>query len=202
MVNPALCVSCGICVGACPSSTPFRRTQDLKTGIDLPEYTLAELRERTIVAARGLVGPARVLVLACQHGGGATHPGVVSLPCVAMAPPSLIDYILSKNLADGVVVAGCAERACFNRLGIVWTEQRFAQQRDPYLRTRVPRERVGTVWTSDLEISRFEAELGRFVARIAALPPARPVSPPAPRDPPEIAAQPEPHAVETRSGPP
>ena len=26
-VNPSLCVSCGICVGACPSSTPFRRTR-------------------------------------------------------------------------------------------------------------------------------------------------------------------------------
>ena len=34
------------------------------------------------------------------------------LPCVAMAPPSLIDYVLSRNLADGVVVAGCAESAC------------------------------------------------------------------------------------------
>ena len=35
-VNPSLCVSCGICVGSCPSSTPFRRSQELKTGIDLP----------------------------------------------------------------------------------------------------------------------------------------------------------------------
>ena len=43
-----------------------------------------------------------------------------------MAPPSLIDFVLSHDLADGVVVAGCAESACFNRLGIAWTEQRFA----------------------------------------------------------------------------
>jgi coenzyme F420-reducing hydrogenase delta subunit len=168
----------------------------------IPEYPLAELRERTIVAARSLAGPARVLVLACQHGGGATHPGAVSLPCVAMAPPSLIDYVLSKKLADGVVVAGCAERACFNRLGVAWTEQRFAQQRDPYLRTRVPRDRVGTVWTSDLELSRFKAELGRFAARIAALPPARSASPPQmPQEPLETAAQGGPDTTEARSEP-
>jgi ferredoxin/coenzyme F420-reducing hydrogenase delta subunit len=198
-VNPALCVSCGICVGACPSSTPFRRTQDLKTGIDLPDYSLADLRERTIAAAQVLAGPARVLVFACEHGGGATYPGRVPLPCVAMAPPSLIDYVLSKKLADGVVVAGCAERACFNRLGIVWTEQRFAQRRDPYLRTRVPRDRVTTVWTSILEFSRFKEELGRFAAKIAVLPPLKAISSPPPKKLLEIAAEPDP--VENRNGP-
>ena len=66
------------------------------------------------------------------------------MPCVAMAPPSLIDFILSRDLADGVAVAGCAESACYNRLGIKWTEQRFAGERDPYLRARVPRERIAT----------------------------------------------------------
>jgi hypothetical protein len=79
-----------------------------------------------------------------------------------MAPPSLIDFVLSKNLADGVVVAGCAESACFHRLGVAWTEQRFAGERDPYLRARVPRDRLKTIWASALESSRFERELGRL----------------------------------------
>ena len=200
-VNPALCVSCGICVGACPSSTPFRRTQDLKTGIDLPDYSLVDLRERTIAAARALAGPARLLVFACEHGGGATYPGRVPLPCVAMAPPSLIDYVLSKKLADGVVVAGCAQRACFNRLGIILTEQRFAQQRDPYLRTRVPRDRVTTVWTSIFEFSRFKEELGRFAAKIAVLPPLKAISSPPAKKLLEIVARLEPDPVENRNGP-
>jgi ferredoxin len=134
-VNPSLCVSCGICVGACPSSTPFRRTEDLRTGIDLPEYSLKELRERVLAVAGGLTGPGRVLVLACEHGAaGGRLEGTVVLPCVAMAPPSLIDFVLSRDLADGVAVAGCAESACYNRLGVKWTEERFAAQRDPYLR--------------------------------------------------------------------
>ena len=150
-VDPSLCVSCGICVGACPSSTPFRRSEDLKTGIDLPDYSLKELRERVIAAAGTLTKPGRVLVLACEHGAaGGRLDGTVVMPCVAMMPPSLIDFVLSRDLADGVAVAGCAESACYNRLGIQWTEQRFAGQRDPYLRARVPRDRIATIWASAL----------------------------------------------------
>jgi ferredoxin/coenzyme F420-reducing hydrogenase delta subunit len=170
-VSPSLCVACGICMGACPSSTPFRRTQDLKTGIDLPEYSLSMLRERTVAAAAALQEKPRILIFACDHGGAASHAGVVPLPCVAMIPPSLIDFVLSRNLADGVVVAGCAESACFNRLGVVWTKQRFTAQRDPYLRARVPRERVATIWTSALARRQFTAALADFARRVAALPP-------------------------------
>ena len=94
-----------------------------------------------------------------------------------MAPPSLIDYALSKDLADGVVIAGCAESACFHRLGVAWTKARVAGQRDPYLRARVPRERVRMIWTSALERRRFEAELKAFAAQITQLAPARLRSP-------------------------
>ncbi len=170
-VNPALCVSCGICVGACPSSTPFRRSTELRTGIDLPDNSLRLLRERVIAAAAAQQELPRLLVLACDHGGGAAHVGAtVALPCVAMAPPSLIDFILSRNLADGVVVAGCAESACYHRLGVAWTKQRFNGTRDPYLRARVPRERLATIWTSALEARRFEKELAAFRRVVAMLP--------------------------------
>jgi ferredoxin/coenzyme F420-reducing hydrogenase delta subunit len=177
-VNPSLCVSCGICVGSCPSSTPFRRSEELKTGIDLPEYSLRELRERVTDTASRLSGPGRVLVLACEHGAAAGRiRDTVVLPCVAMAPPSLIDFILSRDLADGVVVAGCAESACYNRLGIQWTEQRFAAERDPYLRARVPRDRIATVWASALAVGTAEAAISEFAARVGAMAPKRLRSP-------------------------
>jgi ferredoxin/coenzyme F420-reducing hydrogenase delta subunit len=173
-VNPSVCVSCGICVGACPSSTPFRRSSELRTGIDLPDNSLRSLRERVVAAAAGFKDSPRLLILACDHGAGAARVGsTVTLPCVAMAPPSLIDFILSRNLADGVVVAGCAENACYHRLGITWTKQRFDCARDPYLRTRVPRERIAMIWTSQLEPKRFAKELDGFRRFIAALPPTR-----------------------------
>ena len=169
-VNASLCTSCGICVGACPSSTPFRRSEELRTGIDLPDYNLKTLRERTIEAAKMLGGSNRALVFACEHGGARSLDGVVRLPCVAMAPPSLFDFVLSRDLADGVVIAGCAESACFNRLGIAWTRQRIAGTRDPYLRTRVPRERIAVVLGSALEARRVAAEIATFAEKLATFP--------------------------------
>jgi ferredoxin len=172
LVNASLCVSCGICVGSCPSSTPFRRTAELRTGIDLPDLPLQALREQTERVAAALTGPARVLILACQHGAAAAHAGgAIKMPCVGMIPPSLIDYVLSRGLADGVVVAGCAERSAYHRLGVAWTRERIAGERDPYLRARVPRARLATIWASRTEQRRFSRELGEFAAALAALPP-------------------------------
>ncbi|MCL5778951.1 cytochrome b N-terminal domain-containing protein [Limibaculum sp. FT325] len=169
-VNAARCVACGICMGACPSSTPFRRSGELITGIDLPDRPLAALRADAIAASGALAGAGRVLTLACAHGAAGAAPGRIILPCVAMAPPSLVDFIISRGLADGVAVAGCAERDCFNRLGVAWTRARFARERDPYLRARVPRERVLTVWAGPSERPRLEAELSAFAGRLATLP--------------------------------
>ncbi|WP_011578753.1 MULTISPECIES: cytochrome b N-terminal domain-containing protein [Chelativorans] len=169
-VSTDLCVSCGICMGSCPSSTPFRRTVELKTGIDLPGQPLREVRDSVAAASSELRGDGRVMVLACEHGAGSGAIGaVVTFPCVAMIPPSLIDFILSRNLADGVIVAGCGESVCYNRLGVEWTKQRFAGARDPYLRKRVPRERLATIWASPFETNRFEAEKAAFAERLQGL---------------------------------
>lgn len=189
-VSADLCVSCGICMGSCPSSTPFRRVQDLKTGIDLPGQPLSEVRESVIAAAAELKGEHRVMVLACEHGaGGADIGGVVTFPCVAMVPPSLIDFALSKNLADGIVVAGCSESACYNRLGVEWTKQRFAGARDPYLRKRVPRDRLATIWASPFEGGRYETEKTAFTARLATLEKTAPTLMQAEEDKPRLEAE-------------
>ena len=172
-VDADLCVSCGICMGSCPSSTPFRRQADLKTGIDLPGQPLAAVRGSVTAASAELAGEARTMVLACEHGAGSGEmKGVVTFPCIAMIPPSLIDYILSKDLADGVVIAGCGEGSAYNRLGIDWTRQRFAGERDPYLRKRVPRERFATILASPFEAARYEAEKAAFGEKLKGL--ARP----------------------------
>jgi coenzyme F420-reducing hydrogenase delta subunit len=171
-VNAARCVACGICMGSCPSSTPFRRWGGLVTGIDLPDRPLAGLRAEVIEAASALAGPGRVLTLACEHGaGGALAAGRVVLPCVAMAPPSLFDFIISRGLADGVCIAGCADRECWNRLGGAWTRARIARERDPFLRERVPRERLVMVWAGPSNGRRLAAESNAFATRLAAIEP-------------------------------
>jgi ferredoxin/coenzyme F420-reducing hydrogenase delta subunit len=162
------CVSCGICTGSCPSSTPFRSTGPLDTGIDLPDVTFASMREWLHeLTAQDATSP-RLLVIGCWHGAaGARGEDVLSLPCVAAAPPSLIDYALSRGLVDGVVVAGCSESACYNRLGVEWMQQRIAGERNPYLRSRVPRERILSVWASPAEAARLDREINAFKVRLA-----------------------------------
>jgi ferredoxin/coenzyme F420-reducing hydrogenase delta subunit len=169
IVDPDKCVSCGICTGSCPSSTPFRNTDTLHTGIDLPDLTFSDMRERVHAIAAMLTEHPRVLIVGCWHGAGGSGAGTLQLPCVAMAPPSLMDYVLSRDLADGVAIAGCAESACYNRLGVEWTRQRVAGERNPYLRRRVARERVAMIWASPEERMRFAQEIDDFKARLAAL---------------------------------
>jgi len=165
-------VACGICMGSCPSSTPFRRVGPLITGIDLPDRRLEQVRAEVIAAAADLSGSGRVMTIACDHGAAAApEKGRVVLPCVAMAPPSLFDFILSRDLADGVCIAGCAERECYNRLGGKWTEERIARTRDPQLRKRVPRERLLTVWEGPSAGAVLDHSLHDFSERLAAMGP-------------------------------
>jgi coenzyme F420-reducing hydrogenase delta subunit len=128
---------------------------------------------RADVDAEGarLTGRARVMVFGCMNTTGISHlrtetVGVVKLNCSGQLPPAFIDYVLSRNLADGVIVAGCSENACHNRFGINWTMDRLAGRRDPYLRARVPRERLMTVWAGRLGGRSLEKAMSRFAQEL------------------------------------
>jgi quinol-cytochrome oxidoreductase complex cytochrome b subunit/coenzyme F420-reducing hydrogenase delta subunit len=176
VVANELCTSCGICVGACPTSTPYRRTTALIPGIDLPQRGIQELRHKTLAAAASLSGNARVILYGCNQGPDLTKvqdPGVavLTLPCIAMLPPSFLDFIITRRHADGVFLAGCAEGDCHYRLGIEWTQQRLAGERDPYLRKRVPRERISVSWCGITHGRKLEHELADFQTRLRTLSP-------------------------------
>ncbi|MGD2083317.1 MAG: cytochrome b N-terminal domain-containing protein [Chromatiales bacterium] len=178
VVSPDLCTSCGICVGACPTSTPFRRTTELIPGIDLPGLPVQRLRDVTVEAAADLRGDARVIVYGCSHGPdleGLKSEGVavVMLPCAAMLPPSFLDFVITRDHADGVFLTGCAEGCCHYRIGIEWMQQRLAGDRDPYLRKRVPRERIGECWAGLARRGALAPALKAFRERIGTLPPVR-----------------------------
>jgi ferredoxin/coenzyme F420-reducing hydrogenase delta subunit len=170
-VDPDLCTACGICAGACPTATPFRRTTELVAGIDMPLLPVRALRQRALDVMAPLSGPDRVLVYACRGGSdpGALETagvGVVTLPCVGALPPSFIDFAISRRHADGVMLVGCAAGDCYQRLGIDWVEQRLAGQRDPYLRGRVPRDRVITIWAGPRDGAKLARRLAAFRARL------------------------------------
>ena len=116
VVDPTVCMSCGLCVGSCPTATPFRRHSALSPGIDMPDLTAALLREQIIQTSADLEGEKRVIVFTCRENESSSknakkltdsNTAVVKLICAAQLPPSFIDFILSRDLADGVMISGC-----------------------------------------------------------------------------------------------
>ena len=167
VVDADLCVSCGICVGACPTASPFRSRSPLLPGIDLPSLPAAAMREWMIAAASSLTGDKRILTFTCRGSSAADElraagEAFVDVECMGQIPPPFIDYILSRDIADGIFLAACNGNGCHYRLGIEWTEQRINRQRDPRLRKRVDERRIAAAWRD------FPAHAGRLIDQIDA----------------------------------
>ena len=176
VVDPSLCTSCGICVGACPTATPYRRQSDLIPGVDLPDFPVRDLRETLLKVSSELKGNDRVLVFGCDHGPEldklkSDGVGVIKLPCISMLPPSFIDYILSRHHAEGVFMTGCSADSCFHRFGVQWMEERLAGKRDPYLRKRVPLERIEKCWGEKISLKELNQRIGNFRSALQVMPP-------------------------------
>jgi coenzyme F420-reducing hydrogenase delta subunit len=166
VVDADLCASCGICVGSCPSSTPFRSGAQLLTGIDMPQLPIDALRRRLEEGLATLMGGRKIVVIGCDHcapvdklaGADVT---TLSLICTGMLPPSFVEYAL-RGGASGVLVTGCVEGACAFRLGTRWTEERLAGEREPHLRASVPRERLASAWLPAGDERALSAALDTF----------------------------------------
>lgn len=165
------CVSCGICVGACPSSTPFRGEAEYVSGIEMPTLLMSRLRTAMMDEVARLEGDQRVVVVGCDNAADIEElrgkgVAVMSLPCTAMLPPSFIEYVLHEHQVDGVFITGCRENDCYHRMGGQWTEQRLAATREPRLRSRAERERVGKFWASSADFDELMSELEAFRASL------------------------------------
>ncbi|MCG3169487.1 MAG: Cytochrome b6 [Pseudomonadales bacterium] len=167
LVDPDRCTACGICAGSCPSATPFRHVEELVSGIEIPGYPVDRLLDDAMAKVDTLGGEARVMVFGCDHALAIERierEGVValSLPCVGMLPPSFVDYIARQDKVDGVLVSGCCSGDCFYRKGNTWTEERFASQRMPHLRTSAGHDKVKVSWAGIFEGERLAADIEEF----------------------------------------
>jgi coenzyme F420-reducing hydrogenase delta subunit len=180
-----LCASCGVCVGACPSATPFRSGERLATGIDMPQQPIDGLRQ---ALERALAEPystaTRIVVFGCDCGvrvETVTMPGVIplTLGCAAMLPPSFVEYAI-RNGADGVVVSVCREGECAWRLGARWTIDRLVRVRAPRLRANVPARRLGVIEAGIGEEQMLLREVDRMQTVLSLLPRMHPSK--SPRD--------------------
>jgi coenzyme F420-reducing hydrogenase delta subunit len=171
VVNPAKCVGCGICLGACDSA-----------GILLGDQPVSVLGEavtwRLRAASAAGEGPP-VVVYACRlmgrlgetlsaDGSLAGVPGVtvMGLPCVGMLHPEMITKTLSAG-ARGVFVAGCVPENCSAREGSRWLAERLSGRRLPSLKG-LPEGRLVVRWYAPVEVDRFLRDLAAFQRRLAA----------------------------------
>jgi coenzyme F420-reducing hydrogenase delta subunit/quinol-cytochrome oxidoreductase complex cytochrome b subunit/ferredoxin len=166
IVDADHCASCGICAGACPSSTPFRSQERLVTGIDMPQQPVDVMRQQLEAKVAQLNGRTRLVVFGCQQGADvaaldATDTATLSLICTGMLPPSFIEYALRSGV-DGIIVTGCRDGGCDFRLGMEWTRERLARQREPHLRNLVPLDRLRLVHASRGDGKQLAAAVSEF----------------------------------------
>ena len=171
VVEDSLCAACGICVGSCHSSNPFRRSsKTLETGIDMPQFPIDEVRTRTREALAGTQGEVRVLLIGCQHALDAEqlkseNVAVLNLLCTGMMPPTLVEYALKQG-ADGVFVTGCRQGDCYYRYGNVWMDKRFEGVRKPVLRERADRSRIRVFRAAETDHKELLNRLAGFQRQI------------------------------------
>jgi ferredoxin len=179
IVDPQLCVSCGLCAGSC---APMAIGPPTRTGRMQLQASQAWLAERP--DTRGTV-----VVLVCGHNdlshdaALAAHPDLTLRPinCSGALHTSVIEQLLRLG-ARGVCIISCPERNCVNREGPKWLFERVYNDREAELPRRVERARICLINASAGERQRVWQEVQAFLERLsaAASPPSGQVLPQAP----------------------
>ena len=159
--NLELCAACGVCVGSCD-------VQAISIG-PLSRSALWTIVDRRIAAARERVPAGRVTIaFTCErHADQGARPylnpigsaaptealEVITLPCVASAPPDLVSHALDLGASEARVI-GCPPGDCARREGNVWTEGRLTRTRMPRLRRNYASAPIGLYWLPPDEFSR------------------------------------------------
>jgi quinol-cytochrome oxidoreductase complex cytochrome b subunit/coenzyme F420-reducing hydrogenase delta subunit len=178
VVNPAKCLGCGICVGACDSAGILLGEQP----VSLLGQAVTE-RLRSVSAAAS--GQPPVLVYTCRlmrNLSGRLGPDgaldglqgvtVMGLPCVGTLHPEMITKSLEAG-ARGVFVAGCVPEDCLYREGSQWLSERLQGRRPPSLKA-LPEARLRVRWYSPVEVRRFLADVRAFQGELLPGEAARP----------------------------
>lgn len=169
IVNPARCVSCGICAGSC---APM--------GVGPPPHTGRKqlVREQQRIAA-GVYHAGDIVVLACRHGGlaadarlaGISGVATHTIECAGNLHTSVIELVL-KGGAAGVFVLTCPPRNAPCREGPKWLSERVYNDREAELPARVDKRRVTIAGLSRGEWPMIVAEIESFRERLRGLAPA------------------------------
>jgi ferredoxin len=166
-VDPAKCVSCGICAGSC---APMGVGPPGRSGRD----QLALVRAELAPALDGAPRPSIVAVCCAQapraHVAALRERGAImhAVPCAGNLHSSVIEVLL-RGGAAGVLVCACAPRDCASREGPKWLNERLYHDREAELQPRVDRRRVRVVTFAAGERARSIAAFQEFRDELAAL---------------------------------
>jgi ferredoxin len=164
LVDPAKCVSCGICSGSC---APMGVGPEGRTGRD-------QLSEVKAFIDRVGPGAEDVVLVGCSQSAagwraedvGGAH--VFPVSCAGSMHTSVVEYLVRAG-TGGVIVVSCPPRDCWNREGVTWMEERLYNQREAELKDRVDRRRVRVVYAGEGEVPALEQEIDLFRAQVRTL---------------------------------
>ena len=166
LVNPAACVSCGICAGSC---APMGVGPPDRTGRD----QLSRVKE--FVRQHPDAGNDIVLV-ACGRSAAGARAGNDArrfpVSCAGNLHSSVVEYLVRSG-ARGVLVVACPTRDCWGREGPKWLVERLFHEREAELKARVDRRRVRVAhasafdrWSLQTAMDDFARELARLDAAV------------------------------------
>ncbi|PID85367.1 MAG: hypothetical protein CSB13_08585 [Chloroflexi bacterium] len=163
--DPKLCVSCGICVGACADVA-------VTMGEVAPVMLWDEISLRLTLAKAKAPGQRVKLVFTCDrhaahgakrylaegNGKGQVVENdaaveVIAMPCAGTLPPDLLVRSLEAG-ADDIQVIGCPPGDCSNREGNLWAAQRLTRKRVPRLNRAYADAPITAVWSPPNEFSK------------------------------------------------
>lgn len=167
LVDPSLCVSCGICAGSCapmgvgPVGRSGRDQLATLRTVTFPE--LASTETQSPVAIICAQAPAAHLD-AVRARGAHIH----MVPCVGNLHSSVIELFI-RNGAPGTIVFGCPPRDCVGREGPKWLDERLFNDREAELQPRVDRRRVRTATMALGDLANTLRAYDEFAAAVTAL---------------------------------
>lgn len=173
--DPALCVSCGICVGSCDGVA-------VTLGTTPPEMLWDTVAARLALARlRSPAGQTKIIFTCERHASQGARPyltpnattpdnlalEVITLACVGTLPPDLLARTLDAGVSE-VQVVGCPPGDCANREGNLWAEQRLVRERVPRLKRSYANAPITAAWLPPddfaLALPRTEPPLIEFEA--------------------------------------
>lgn len=161
-VNPAACVSCGICAGSC---APMGVGPPGRTGRD----QLSRVRE---FAAGRALGGGDIVVVGCGRSAAGTAEGADSrrflVSCAGNLHSSVVEYLVRAG-AGGVLVVACPPRDCWGREGPRWLVERLYHEREAELQARVDRRRVRVACASGFDEHALASARADFASELALL---------------------------------